>query len=89
MIVYPRGAEFLADYFDNEGHVIHYSVSASADGNSVTFLSDEAAPGPHFRLTYRKVNENTLTGSFEIARPDKPKDFLKYLEWTAQKQSAK
>lgn len=88
-IVYHANDGFRADYFDNEGHAIRYSVATSADGNTVTFLSDEAVPGPRFRLTYRKLNETTLAGTFEIAPPDKPNDFSKYLEWTAQKQSAK
>jgi hypothetical protein len=89
MIVYPVGKDFQAEYFDNEGHVIRYAMSSSSDGNTVTFLSDEAAPGPRFRLTYHKNSENTLTGRFEIAPPDKPNGFVKYLEWTAQKQVAK
>lgn len=88
-IVYRTNDGFRADYFDNEGHVVRYSVAVSADGNTVTFVSDEAAPGPHLRLTYHKLNEATLAGTFEIARPDKPHDFSKYLEWTAQKRSAK
>jgi hypothetical protein len=89
MIVYPAGKDFQADYFDNEGHVIRYAISVSSDGNTVTFLSEEAAPGPRFRLTYHKNSENTLAGTFEITPPGKPNGFAKYLEWTAQKQVAK
>src|SRR5512135_1717539 len=29
-----------AIYFDNENHIIHYEVSASADGNKVILVSD-------------------------------------------------
>jgi catechol 2,3-dioxygenase-like lactoylglutathione lyase family enzyme len=89
MIVYPVGKDFQAEYFDNEGHVVRYVIRASSDGNTITFVSDEAAPGPGFRLTYRKNSENTLAGTFEIAPPGKPNGFAKYLEWTAQKQVAK
>ena len=89
MVIYPAGRDFKAEYFDNEGHVIHYAVSASSDGNTITFVSDEAAPGPRFRLSYHKNSENTLAGTFEIAPPGKPDGFAKYLEWTAQKHVAK
>jgi len=89
MIVFPAGKDLRAEYFDNEGHVIGYAISVSSDGNTITFVSEEAATGPRFRLTYRKNSERTLTGTFEIAPPDKPNGFAKYLEWTAQKQVAK
>ena len=89
MIIYSAGKDFRAEYFDNEGHVIRYAIGASSDGSTVTFVSDEAASGPRFRLTYHKNGENTLAGTFEIALPDKPNEFTKYLEWTAQKQVAK
>src|SRR5271154_5673173 len=42
-----------ANYFDDEGHVIHYMVQPSADGNNVQFLSDASASEPRYRLTYR------------------------------------
>ena len=89
MIVYREGKDFRADYFDNEGHVIRYAIDIAGDGNTVTFMSDERSPGPRFRLTYHKTAETTLAGIFEIAPPGKPNEFAKYLEWTAQKQSAK
>src|SRR5262249_44579660 len=36
-----------ADYWDNEGHVIHYAVTA--DGKSAVFLSDPDAGGRRYR----------------------------------------
>jgi hypothetical protein len=87
MIIYADGKNFRANYFDTEGHVIRYRIEASAD--TIRFTSDESAPGPRFRLTYHKKDENTLTGMFEIASQTKPNDFSKYLEWSAQKQSGK
>src|SRR5450631_3301938 len=52
MIAYPEaaGKGLRAIYFDNEGHVISYSVETISDG--VRFVSDAATPGPRFRLTY-------------------------------------
>ena len=53
-----------ADYFDNEGHVIHYSAIAGSGGRW-TFLSDPA-PGPRFLLTYAKLAKDQLEIKFEI-----------------------
>src|SRR5215831_12501867 len=41
MIVYrePEETKLRAIYFDTEDHVIHYTVEAPADGNSVQFVS--------------------------------------------------
>jgi len=89
MIIYPAGKDFRAEYFDNEGHVIRYAIAISKDASTVTFLSDKAAPGPRFRITYHENSANSLTGTFEIAPRDKPNGFTKYLEWTAEKQVTK
>ena len=86
MVVYPEAEGFKAVYFDNEEHMIRYSIDTSTDG-TVTFVSDGPASAPRFRLAYHKTGETTLTGKFEVAPPDKP--FSTYLEWSAQKKSAK
>ena len=86
MVVYPEGKGLQAVYFDSEGHMIRYAVEAAADGNTVTFVSDAPAAAPHFRLTYHKTGDTTLSGKFEVAPPGKP--FTTYLEWTAQKKAA-
>lgn len=57
-----------ADYWDSEGHIIHYDVALSAD--KLVFLSDVGAPGPRYRLTYVKTDANTLKITFEIAPPN-------------------
>jgi hypothetical protein len=61
---------------DNEGHVIHYTVMATAEG--AVFLGD-AGPGPRFRLTYRRTGAETLSLAFDIAPPGKPEAFATYL----------
>ena len=47
MVVYraPGSAQPRADYYDNEGHVIHYGVEVSGDGTAITFLSDAQPSG--------------------------------------------
>src|SRR5437667_9432157 len=87
MVIYPADKGFRADYFDNEGHMIRYVIDVSPDGNIISLMSDETPSGPRFRLTYHKTGENTLEGTFAIAPPGKPREFAKYLEWTAQKQA--
>lgn len=82
MVIYPRGEQIRADYWDSEGQTIHYEVTFPKPGE-VVFLSD-AAPGPRFRLTYRQ-RAGGLDGQFEIAPPDKPAQFQNYLTWTARR----
>jgi hypothetical protein len=83
MVVYHGdGTEGLrAIYFDNEGHVIRYSVNASAAG--VVFESDGKPSEERYRLTYTPTGNNTLKLQFEVAAPGK--DFVRYLEATARR----
>ena len=71
MVIYPGANETQANatYWDNEGHVIEYSGAWSADGNTLSFLSKPRGPGPQFRLTYKKVDADTLDVSFDIGAP--------------------
>jgi hypothetical protein len=84
MVIYVEGNVVKADYFDNEGHVIRYAVSANAD--QVVFVSDIMSAEPRFRLTYTRTSPTTLKGRFEIAPPGKPDAFAPYLSWTAHKK---
>jgi len=81
LYIYFESGALRAIYFDTEGHVIHYSVSTAAD--SAVFLSDVAAPGPRFRLSYH-LNGESLDGLFEVAAPGSA-DFHPYLHWTSTK----
>ena len=65
MIIAKDGATTHADYWDNEGHVIHYTVTA--EKNRWVFVSD--GPGPRFRLTYSLTSPTALALLFEIAPP--------------------
>jgi hypothetical protein len=78
MIIFPQGGDFglRADYFDNEGHVIHYSLSFPEKQPSAVFESDSSAAGPRFRLVYsldpgltNPQGPATLVNEFWIAPP--------------------
>jgi len=73
-----------AVYADNEGHVIHYVVRAGED--TVTMMSDTAAPGPRYRLSYRRTGGGRLFNTFEIAPPGKPDAFSVYVQGTLLKK---
>ncbi len=86
MVVYQEAPPAMrAVYFDNEGHVIHYTVEVSKDGNSAVFLSEPSTSGPRFRLTYAKTGADTVSIKFEIAMPGKP-DFAPYIDATARRK---
>jgi hypothetical protein len=85
LYVYPEGPgqALKAIYFDNEGHVIHYDVSAPTP-NTVIFLSESSQPGPQFRLSY-ELKGSTMFGKFQI-RPPGQTEFKSYLEWSGDKR---
>ncbi|SRR5260221_3014558 len=86
MIIYPEAGATKAIYFDNENHVIHYDVSLSADKKKVVFLSEKTLGAPQFRLSYEDAGPGMLKIAFEIAPPDKPGQFSKYVEGTVQRK---
>ncbi len=87
MVIYPGSTETQAQatYWDNEGHVIEYSATWSADGNTLTFLS-KPGPGPQFRLTYTKVDSDTLKVSFDMAPPGQAGAFRTYTSGRMRRQ---
>jgi hypothetical protein len=88
LIVYA-GAGGLRDraiYFDNEGHTIAYTVTATEPGKSLTFLSDAEPGTPRFRLTYVQTAQDALEIKFEIAPPGKPEEFRVYLVGKARRK---
>jgi hypothetical protein len=58
-----------AVYFDNEGHVIEYQATWSADGKVLTFQSAAHAGAPTFRLTYAAGDGDVWTVTFAMAAP--------------------
>lgn len=74
------GQPLKAIYFDNEGHVIRYSVSTPT-ATSVVLLSEETKTSPQFRLSY-EFKEGVMTGKFQIKPPTSQAEFRTYLEWS-------
>jgi len=85
LVVYQDKEGFKAVYWDNEGHVIHYTMSVAADG-SLVFVSGKMPGAPRQRLSYRSMSGGGLGIRFEIAPPDKPDEFKVYLDGTARKK---
>ena len=85
LYIYPEGPDHAlkAIYFDNEGHVIHYSVSVPEPSTAI-LLSDPATPGPQFRLIYQ-LHDATMSGKFQIRMPGQ-QNWTSYLEWTGGKR---
>ena len=77
------GQPLKAIFFDNEGHVIHYDVSAP-DAATAVFLSEASSPGPRFRLTYQ-LKGTVMSGKFQMQMPGQT-DWKTYLEWSGPKQ---
>ena len=67
-----------AIYFDNEGHIINYSLNFSDDYSAIIFLSDVSQGNPRYRLTYSKINNQKLGIKFEIASASNPEAFSTY-----------
>jgi len=82
MVIHPEGSGWSAMYFDNEGHVIHYSVEFRTEG--VVFTSTEPASGPRFMLTYAKLGADKVGIEFSIAAPGKP--FTPYIHGVAHRK---
>lgn len=85
MVIYPdaSGKKTRADYWDNEGYVIHYVVGFT--GHKLVMVSDAGQPGPRYRLTYVKTGDNDLKLTFEIAPPEAPEKFKIYIEASAKR----
>jgi hypothetical protein len=85
MVIYPEsGRQFRADYYDNEGHVIRYAIASNDAG--LVFTS--SSPGPRFRLTYARAENNTVRVKFEIAPPGKSSQFRTHAEGTVRRKAS-
>jgi hypothetical protein len=85
MVIYrdASGKKTRADYWDNEGHIIHYVVEFT--DHKLMMVSDAGQPGPRCRLTYVKTGDNDLRLTFEIAPPEAPDKFKTYIEASAKR----
>jgi hypothetical protein len=84
LVVYPEtgGEPSKAIYFDNEGHVIHYSVVY--EGESIVFTSDKQGNLPVFRLSYIPLDNTTVNVKFEMSQDGEK--FMTYLEGKSRKE---
>jgi hypothetical protein len=89
MTVYRGAGTARALYNDSEGHVIHYTVGFSDDKKRITFLSEQAIGQPQYRLTYENLGHDAVNVVFEIAPPDKPDQFSKYVEGVVHRRSSR
>jgi len=88
MVMYQEAGVSKAVYFDNEGHVIHYSVSISKDQSTLVYVSDPQPSTPRFRLTYTKASKDKLTFQFEISPTGTLEGFSKYLSGSLRRKTA-
>ena len=68
------GGTLQADYYDSEGHEIHYAVEVTAP-NQASFVSEASPNAPRYRLQYALAPGGVLKGQFDIAPPGKPEAF--------------
>ena len=89
MVVFVEGAPpAKAIYFDNEGHVIRYTVAALTP-KGVTFVSEAASGQPRYRLTYTMLADDRLAGEFALAPPDAPERFKPMFSWEMRPAAAR
>ncbi len=71
LVIYrqPGDAQLRAIYFDNEDHVLHYTLSFPEAQPGVVFESEAGPSGPQARLVYRTAADGTLETEFFVALP--------------------
>jgi hypothetical protein len=79
MVIYTEGDGTRADYYDSEGHVIHYRVTLTPSDKKAVFVSEAQAGAPRYRLTYDFATKDVLDFSFDIAAPDAPGTWKTYM----------
>lgn len=78
-----QGQPLSAIYLDNEGHVIHYTVS-TPEATTALFVSEASPSGPQFQLIYQ-LKEGVMSGKFQLRMPGQA-DWKSYLEWSGAKR---
>jgi hypothetical protein len=68
LVIYQQSGEpqIRAIYFDNEGHIIHYTLSFPEKQPGVVFESEAS---PRARLVYKVAEDDTLVTEFSVAAP--------------------
>jgi hypothetical protein len=88
MIIYsqPADSTFRAIYFDNEGHVINYTVSFLEKKPSVVFESEGNDKTFRFRLVYEMQLDSLLSIEFSVAPPGG--EFKTYTKGTVKRSAS-
>ena len=82
IVIYDEGRH--ADYWDNEGHVIRYVVTTSADKCTLTFESPRSTTEAAYKLVYTFKSPDEVSIGFQIAPPGK--DFGNYITASAKRK---
>jgi len=71
LVIYqqPGELQLRAIYFDNEGHIINYTLSFPAIQPGVVFESEASQTSPHARLVYKAADDDSLVTEFFVAAP--------------------
>jgi hypothetical protein len=86
LIVYQiPGQPSRADYWDNEGHVIHYTIEIPRD-SVVAFIGDIVTDQPRYRLVCELRPDHRMRITFDIAPANKPQEFQEYIEAFAHRK---
>lgn len=83
-IIYPANEDspIKAIYFDNEGHVINYTIAFLE--KSIVFTSEKVANNPIFRLTYTLLTKKLVNTKFEMSFDGE--HFTTYVEGNSKKK---
>ncbi|MCE1189522.1 MAG: hypothetical protein LWX56_10300 [Ignavibacteria bacterium] len=87
LVVYKENDVFCkAHYYDNEGHIIEYTISIPDTGNAVIFTSNAPAGQPIFRLTYIAYANQQVFIEFAISPTQTPAQFRPYVSGFARRK---
>ncbi len=86
LVIYAEGGLVKADYFDNEGHVIHYEVAFAQESATLTFTSPIVEGQPRQRLTYRPLGKDRVEVSFDLAPPGQPTAFKTHVKGVSRRK---
>jgi hypothetical protein len=84
MIIYRDSTSHpnRAIYFDNEKHVINYSISHPSD-KEIVFTSEKIPDMPVFRLTYMIIDDFTVNIKFEMSQDGEK--YFTYIEGNSKR----
>jgi hypothetical protein len=81
-MVVSAGSKAL--FIDNEGHVLHYTVSVGP--RTITFVSVPEPNSPRFRFTYTDLGGKQVKCAFDIAPPPNINKYTIHVSGTVTKK---